>query len=108
MSESLDGVSVAATRQNAGRSVIARRVPPARPVTENAPAATGCAIVIVVFGSARAATLSHVAAIAMAGNATAPASIRVMAATFFIVSLLKWAAVSRPPESRAKGPRDSD
>src|SRR5262245_50213316 len=61
MSESAVGLSVAATRQNAGRS--ANGLPPPRPPgCENAPAATASAAVIVAFGSAADARLSHVAA----------------------------------------------
>src|SRR3954452_20731524 len=72
MSESLDGVSVAATRQNAGRSVMALPRPARPPGAENAPAATGCPIVTVAFGSVSEARLSHVAASAAPGRATSP------------------------------------
>src|SRR6478672_10497446 len=75
MSESADGVSVAATRQNAGRSVMAFPRPPRPPGTSNAPAATGCAIVIFASGSVSEARLSHVAAFALEEQATRPASI---------------------------------
>src|ERR1700693_622070 len=65
MSESEDGFSVAATRQNAGRSLTACAkavgggVPPAVMGIVSAPASTVCASVIVVFGSASDARLSH-------------------------------------------------
>src|SRR6185369_15319733 len=64
MSESALGFSVAATRQNAGRS--ANGLPPRPPGCENAPAATASAAVIVAFGIACDARLSHVAACAAA------------------------------------------
>src|SRR5262245_24222236 len=62
MSESLVGFSVAATRQNSGTSLnaAAPRAPP--PGGVNWPAATVCAIVIVVFGSETDSRLSHGAA----------------------------------------------
>src|SRR4051812_25491680 len=70
MSDSLVGLSVAATRQKAGRSP--NWAPPARPpppAGANAPAATGSAAVIVALGSASVARLSHDAADAEeAGN----------------------------------------
>src|SRR6185436_16018242 len=62
MSESAVGLSVAATRQNAGRS--ANGLPPRPPGCENAPAPTASAAVIVACGSASEARLSHVAACA--------------------------------------------
>src|SRR5262245_49552115 len=66
MSESLVGASVAATRQNAGRSLngFAPRPPPARPSAAggvNAPGATDCEDVIVACGSDSDFRLSHVA-----------------------------------------------
>src|SRR5688572_9523121 len=60
ISESGDGLSVAATRQNAGRS--ANCAPPPRPPPcggVNAPAATGCAIVIVASCSLSDESISH-------------------------------------------------
>src|SRR5258708_2896444 len=65
MSESLVGLSVAVTRQNAGRFLNGavgspRPPPPAGGV--KAPAATVAAEVIVVFGNDREARLSHDAA----------------------------------------------
>src|SRR6187397_3392954 len=69
MSESGDGLSIAATRQNAGRSV--NCAPPPRPVAVappprpppcggvNAPAATDCAIVMVASGSLSDESISH-------------------------------------------------
>src|ERR1700730_3862385 len=65
MSESLDGFSVAATRQNAGSSRKARpsaggaATPPAGIGGVKAPAPTVCARVTVVLGSVSAAKLSH-------------------------------------------------
>jgi len=57
MSESVDGLNVAATRQNADGWAIC-------PVTgeENVPVATDCANVILVFGNESAWRLSQVAA----------------------------------------------
>jgi hypothetical protein len=66
MSESVDGFSVAATRQNAGRPLAAcTKVGgtgglPAGMGIVNAPASTAHASVIVVFGKASDARLSHV------------------------------------------------
>src|SRR5215472_17535946 len=71
MSESAVGFSVAAIRQNAGRSPNGFSPPrPARPPPAGlyAPAATASAVVIVAFGSFSDARLSHVAA--EAGSAT--------------------------------------
>jgi hypothetical protein len=65
MSESLVGFNVAATRQNAGRSLKATTgggPPVVSPGGVNLPAATGCASVIVVFGNASDAMLSQVVA----------------------------------------------
>src|SRR5215813_13004315 len=66
ISESVVGLIVAATWQNAGKSpnCAPPRPPPARPPPpgENAPAATDCAIVMVVSGSFSPARLSHGAA----------------------------------------------
>src|SRR5262245_39402891 len=58
MSESLDGLSVAATRQNAG-SVPKTRALPAPPGGLNAPAATRLASVTDPFGIASEASCSH-------------------------------------------------
>src|SRR5580698_10394647 len=65
MSESALGFSVAATRQNAGRSLNTALGSPPRPRplpagTVNAPAATDCARVIVVCGKERPLRLSQV------------------------------------------------
>src|SRR5262245_53978718 len=60
MSESADGLSVAATRQNAGKS--ANALPPPRPPPcggVKAPAAIGCAIVIVAFSNLSDESISH-------------------------------------------------
>src|SRR4029453_8239560 len=60
MSESGDGLTVAATRQKAGRSV--NCAPPPRPPPcggVNAPAATDCAIVMVASGSLSDESISH-------------------------------------------------
>src|SRR5215510_3384986 len=67
ISESLVGLIVAAIWQNAGKSVNCApppRPPPARPPppAEKAPAATDCAIVMVVSASFSPARLSHGAA----------------------------------------------
>src|SRR5712691_6638369 len=63
MSESLDGFSVAATQQNAGRLRNAATgraaVPPAGAGGMNAPASTTFASVIVAVGSVSDARLSH-------------------------------------------------
>jgi len=56
MSESVEGVRVAATRQNAGRPLILAVFPGG----VNSPVVTGCAAMIFVFGSASRARLSHV------------------------------------------------
>src|SRR6266545_6297005 len=76
ISESLDGLSVAAMRQNAGRS---RNAPPAAgPVAGaggmNAPASTTRASVMVVLGSAIDVRLSHDAAASSARLPIAVAS----------------------------------
>src|SRR5438128_792539 len=79
MSESADGFSVAATRQNAGRSLTACTMPgdtvaPAGIGGLNAPASTACATVIVVVGSASEARLSHDrAAVAVSARLSAAA-----------------------------------
>ena len=65
ISESLEGLNVAATRQNAGSCLnVTSACAAAGPVivAENAPAGTACANVMVVFGSDKATRLSHVAA----------------------------------------------
>src|SRR6266513_4152076 len=69
MCESADGVSVACTRQNAGKrsnavkiSADGRRSPARK---WNAPGATSLALVIVVLGSVSLAKLSHGAALAI-------------------------------------------
>src|SRR5262245_55140264 len=75
MSESADGLSVAATRQNAGRSLNDGGEPLAgiKPGKLKAPAATGSARVMVVSGRGREARLWQVAARAGTARA-APAS----------------------------------
>ena len=65
ISESLTGVIVAATRQNAGRfrkAAPCLPFPPARPGGMKAPAATVSAMVMVVFLSFSEVKLSHVEA----------------------------------------------
>src|SRR5213593_4139490 len=63
MSESGVGFTVAATRQNAGRSPNCAAPPrPPPPAGANAPAATDCANVMVVSESLSPARLSHEAA----------------------------------------------
>src|SRR5207249_11512089 len=75
MSESLDGASVATTRQNGGRSAYARALPPpaapAPAVTGWAkpPAAINAAVVIDVLGSFSSRSRSHAV--------SAPAAVRV-------------------------------
>src|SRR5687767_12396965 len=61
MSESLDGLSVAATRQNAGSSPNGAPSPLA-PGGVNVPAGTACASVIVAAGTTSAVSLSHAVA----------------------------------------------
>src|SRR5437764_11240146 len=63
MSDSGAGLSVAAIRQNAGRLLAACRAPALLPGGTNAPASTEAASVIVAFGSAVAASCSHVFAL---------------------------------------------
>src|ERR1700682_17209 len=67
ISESLEGFSVAVTRQNSGRSLYGLRAPPffwpcPAPGATNSPAGTTWAIVIVVSGNASDVRLSHEAA----------------------------------------------
>src|ERR1044071_55034 len=62
ISESLAGFRVAATRQNAGRFLVAAAGMPKADGGTNAPASTGCASVMVVSSSFSAARLSQVAA----------------------------------------------
>src|SRR6266853_5357782 len=64
MSESLAGLIVAVTRQNAGRFLADAAGTPEPDGGTNAPASTGCASVMVVSGSFNAARLSQVAAMA--------------------------------------------
>src|SRR5439155_12670589 len=59
ISESAVGFKVAATRQKAGRSSYRGAAPRPPAGTVNAPAATDCAIVIVVSGNLSEARLSH-------------------------------------------------
>jgi hypothetical protein len=83
MSESLLGRRVAATRQKAGRLLGETgdgMNPPAGIV--NAPAATVCAKVMVVSGSARDARLSQVAAVASGAPESAIAVNALIAKTF--------------------------
>src|ERR1700760_3775300 len=68
ISESLAGLIVAATRQNAGR-FFTEAGGALAPGGTNAPAATGCADVMVVSGKFSAARLSQVAALAEPGMA---------------------------------------
>ena len=68
MSESVVGLTVATTRQNAGKVWYEAGIGSAGGLAGvNAPAATELAMVIVVFGSFRAPMLSQVAADAGAG-----------------------------------------
>src|SRR5687768_7705344 len=84
MSDSLVGASVAATRQNAGRSAIGAPPRPPRPGAVNVPAATGCAIVMVTLGSFADDRLSHVAA--AAGAAVAPIAPMMNAKVLFVIA----------------------
>src|SRR3954471_1349740 len=70
MSESVDGVNVAATRQKAGRlaNAFPPRPPPRAFGSANCPAATVCASVTWTCGSANVERLSHVAPIAGAAT----------------------------------------
>src|SRR5437763_846460 len=70
MSESLDGVSVAATRQNTGSPPKAVRPLAPRPGATNVPAPTVCANVIATGGCDNADRLSQVAPIAGAAIRT--------------------------------------
>src|SRR4029453_12489183 len=73
ISELLDGVSVAATRQNEGSFAKSATAPPGAgaPGSVNAPGATCCAVVTLPFGRLKAAKDSHVPAEAdTAGNNT--------------------------------------
>src|SRR5262245_34287377 len=74
MSESLDGLSVAATRQKAGSALKARALPPP-PGGLKAPAATACASVTDAFGSASDARVSHDVPAAWACMASTVASV---------------------------------
>src|SRR5579872_2349190 len=76
ISESLEGLSVAATRQNSGRSLytLAPFPLPGLPGGTNAPGATICAAVMFVSGNARDARLSQDAANAGAEMAHARTS----------------------------------
>jgi hypothetical protein len=62
MSESLAGLIMAVTRQNAGRFLADAAGTPEPDGGTNAPASTGCADVMVISGSFNAARLSQVAA----------------------------------------------
>src|SRR5213593_270819 len=98
MSESLDGLSVAATRQNAGRVLAPSppRPPPRAPGCVKPPAGTVSADVIVVSGSFSEARLSHVVAAVRVTGGSMSALNRIDTAetktntdrTRFIVSLL--------------------
>src|SRR5262245_24743783 len=85
MSESLDGLSVAAMRQNAGRLFCAPprppRAPPPAPGGVNAPAATDSAAVIVVSGNLSDARLSHDEAAVSGAAVRAPTATAAAATT---------------------------
>src|SRR5438477_7954203 len=71
MSESLDGFSVAATRQNAGsclNAAVCCAAADAAPGGENAPAATGAAAAIFASGNASDATASQLEAAVSAAS----------------------------------------
>src|SRR5580658_6530302 len=90
ISESLVGLRVAETRQNAGRSLYTLFAPgprPARPFgfpgRVNAPAATFCALVIVASGRLRDARLSQDVA-AVAGTLASASASRVFKAQLIV------------------------
>src|SRR5258708_38322278 len=123
MSESLDGASVAATRQNGGRSAYARALPPAAPAPGAAggtkpPAATNAAAVMDVLGSFSSRSRSHAVsapAAVRANNAIATIDavrriVRVIVrgsydnramrvALFFIAAVVALSIVSAAPSS---------
>src|SRR5262245_4069901 len=78
MSESLEGFSVAATRQNAGRLAAAGGAP-RPPGGVNPPAATACTLVMVAFGMASAARLPQAPAACTRGENAVATPARVAA-----------------------------
>ena len=101
MSESLEGLSVAATRQNAGRSANCAPPPPRPPAGGvNAPAATGCAIVMVASGSLSELRLSHVAAAAGPAIDTLNATNTAAIPSIFI-GVSSWKASGIGPQASA-------
>src|SRR5262245_11850454 len=93
MSESLEGVSVAATRQNSGSVLygLAPLPPPCRsPGAANWPAATTCALVIVPSFSFSDVRLSHVDAAHAGAAANAVRTHRTNVARIFMT----------PPQTR--------
>src|SRR5262245_2506277 len=117
MSDSLDGFSVAATRQNAGSS---RNTAPS-PLASggvNAPARTGAACVIVAFGTASRASLSQaVETSPSCAERTVPSrkTLRRPARTFMTAPLARYAppdvvlcSLSDRITGRARGARQRD
>ena len=92
MSESDVGLIVAATRQKAGSVLYACPPPPPPAGGENAPAATDCAIVIVVSGSFSADRLSH-------EPAAVNASVETHTATHTANSALVTGFMASPPRA---------
>src|SRR5687768_9906073 len=90
ISESVLGVSVAATRQNSGSRANAAAAPPpcAPPVvgSRKAPGGTTAAVVTVVCGNARVASSPHEAAAADAGHHSATARNRHATVRSFMVN----------------------
>src|SRR3954469_15865325 len=107
MSESADGFSVAATRQNAGRSANGLACAPPRPAgAGSAPAATDCANVTVVFGNDSFGSSSQDAAAPT--RAVRRRLARARAAILFILRVLRgcvmtavWALFDRKHPDRA-------
>src|SRR5687767_5585737 len=89
MSERGVGFNVTATRQNAGSAAnaLAPPRPPRPPGCVNAPGATFCASVTVVFGSDAAVRLSHVAASAYVEHTIAISSTAPVTASLCIASI---------------------
>src|SRR5690349_9615815 len=91
MSESLDGLSVAATRQNGG--TLLKPSAPFEAGGVNAPAATVCAAVIAASGTRSDERLSHAAGAANAARAASVATIAAATTENFM---------RRPPGARAE------
>src|SRR5688500_15761047 len=103
MSESLVGVSVAVTRQKAGRLLSAAgfgTVTGGPPGIVNGPRATAWADVTVVFASVNDSRLSHVAALAAAGAAMVTTAPMAMERIVFRVTAPNCDTSSQPPAPR--------